>query len=194
MSRIIGISAAWLAATLVAVAVAAAAVGSVRSEVTDAPTALAAPMVAVAATVPTPEPETATTTTTVFALPAPTTPVPITDSTTTTADADQDDTPSGSPVTTTTPAATSTTTTTASSYTKTYDTDAGSVRITVSGESVTFAGAIPLPGWTVELENSGPEEVNVHFERNDDEGDEEEIEFKATIENGELKVSISEEN
>lgn len=71
---------------------------------------------------------------------------------------------------------------------------AGSVRITVSGESVTFSGATPLPGWTVELENSGPEEVNVHFERNEDEDEEEEIEFKAKVEDGELKVTISEES
>ena len=48
----------------------------------------------------------------------------------------------------------------------------------------------PLPGWTVELEDGGPEEVKVHFERNDDEADE--IEFKAKIDDGELKVSISE--
>ena len=64
MRRIVGISAAWMAATLVAVAVAAAAVGSVRSEVTDAPTALAAPLVATNATAPAPESETPTTTTT----------------------------------------------------------------------------------------------------------------------------------
>jgi uncharacterized protein YcnI len=76
----------------------------------------------------------------------------------------------------------------------TFDTVAGSVRITVSGESVTFAGATPLPGWTVELENSGPEEVKVHFERNEDEDEEEEIEFKASVEDGELKISISEES
>ena len=65
------------------------------------------------------------------------------------------------------------------------------MRIVVSGSEVKFGGATPLPGWTVELENSGPEEVKVHFERNDDE--EEEIEFKATIDDGELKVSISED-
>ena len=64
------------------------------------------------------------------------------------------------------------------------------MRIVVSGSAVKFGGATPLSGWTVELENSGPEEVKVHFERNDDE--EEEIEFKATIDDGELKVSISE--
>jgi uncharacterized protein YcnI len=89
-------------------------------------------------------------------------------------------------------ATTSTTTSTVNAgYTKTYDTEAGSVRIVVAGDSVTFAGATPLPGWTVELKNSGPEEVKVHFEQNSDE--EHEIEFKAKIDDGELKVSISED-
>jgi uncharacterized protein YcnI len=66
------------------------------------------------------------------------------------------------------------------------------VSITVTGASVTFAGATPLPGWTVEVKNSGPEEVKVHFERNDDE--DEKIEFKAKVEDGELDVKISEDH
>lgn len=188
MRRIIGIGAAWLTATLVAVAVATAAVGSVRSEVTDSPTALAAPIVTADPTIATPSPDTLTTTAAPGA--PPTTVVPA-DSTTTTNG--QVKAPSETTSTTTLPAA-STTTTTMESYTKTYDTEGGSIRITVSGESVTFAGATPLPGWKVELKNSGPEEVKVHFERNEDEHEEEEIEFKATVENGELKVSISEES
>ena len=194
MRRIVGIGAAWMAATLVAVAVAAAAVGSVRSEVTDAPTALAAPLVATNATAPAPESETPTTSAVTIA-PATTMATAIPTTTTTSTESDTAD---ESPVTPTTAPATTTTaptTTTVSSYTKTYDTEAGSVRITVSGDSVTFAGATPLPGWTVELENSGPEEVSVHFERNEDEDEEEEeIEFKATVEDGELRVSISEES
>ena len=62
----------------------------------------------------------------------------------------------------------------------------------VSGESVTFAGATADPGWTVELEKAGPPEVEVHFERNEGEEEEEdEIEFHAKFEDGELVVTIS---
>ena len=195
MRRFVGIGAAWLAATLVAVAVAAAAVGSVRSEVTDAPTALAAPLVATTATLSASDPGSSTTTDSDIPE-MPTTTAPNTEETTATT-LDEASTSGSSEATPTTPPVTSTTTTTtaaSSSYTKTYDTEAGSVRITVSGESVTFSGATPLPGWKVELENSGPEEVNVHFERNEDEHEDKEIKFKATIEDGELLVSISEES
>jgi hypothetical protein len=59
----------------------------------------------------------------------------------------------------------------------------------VSGESVTFAGATADPGWKVELEKAGPPEVEVHFEKNEDEEDE--IEFHAKFEDGELVVIIS---
>ncbi len=193
MRRFVGIGAAWLAATLVAVAVAAAAVGSVRSEVADTPTVLAAPLVATSATVSASDLGSSTTTDSDI----PQVPITTARNTETTTTLDEADTSGSSEATTTTPpvASSSTTTTTgASSYTKTYDTEAGTVRITVSGESVTFSGATPLPGWKVELKNSGPEEVNVHFERNEDEHEDKEIKFKATIEDGELRVSISEES
>ncbi len=196
MRRTFTIASAWLAGTLVAVTVAAAAVGSVRSEVTDAPMALGSQSI-VANASPSAAGDTS-------GSPSTTTPIMNPEDadqapTTTTQADDPDDEPTTSttePVTTTTVAQVTTTTqppqttTTLDGYTKTYDTAGGSVRINVSGDSVTFAGATPLPGWTVELENSGPEEVKVHFERNDDEADE--IDFKAKIEDGELEVSISE--
>ncbi len=53
---------------------------------------------------------------------------------------------------------------------------------------MTFGGAFPKPGWSVELEKAGPESVEVKFETNDES---DEIEFHAEIEDGELKVSIS---
>jgi hypothetical protein len=190
MRKVVGIGAAWLAATIVAVVVAAAAVGSVRGEVTDAPMALGASSIEVDVSAPTsddpPSPVTLAPqempTTTIAQIDASAEP-----STTTTAPAPVTTTTAASVTTTTTPAVT---TTTVDSYTKTYDTEGGSVRINISGESVTFAGATPLPGWTVELENSGPEEVKVHFERNEDE--EEEIKFTAKFDDGQLKVTISE--
>jgi hypothetical protein len=192
MRRILGIAAAWTAATLVAVVIAAAAVASVRTEVTDAPTALGAPAVATEVTAQAQEPVDQSTSTTAAPVDTTTTTVNLEDAIETTTTTPQVAS-STSTTTTKAPAVASTsttTTTTDASYTKTYDTEAGSVRIVVSGDSVSFAGATPLPGWTVELENSGPEEVKVHFERNDDE--KEEIEFKAKIDDGELKVSTSE--
>lgn len=196
MKRTFAIASAWIAATLVAVTVAAAAVGSVRSEVTDAPVALGSQsivadvasttaggssdsLVSVTTTLLNPEDieQELTTTTQVEE---------VTDESTTSTIASATSTTIAQVTTTTQPPQT---TTTVDGYTKTYDTAGGSVRINVSGESVTFAGATPLPGWTVELKDSGPEQVSVHFERNDDEEDE--IEFKAKIDDGELKVSIS---
>ncbi len=195
MRRIVGLVGAWTAATLVAVAVAAAAVGSVRTEVTDAPTALGDSSLVVVAAPETPNPVVQSTSTT-FAPPEVTklddTFVVATTTSTTVVPLD---TPTASTTSTTKAAPVATTSTTTSttkaSYTKTYDSEAGQVIIVVAGDSVTFAGAKPSFGWTVEVENRGPEEVKVHFEQNDDE--EHEIEFKAKVEDGELKVSISED-
>jgi len=198
MRSIGGIVAAWIVATVVAIAIAATAVAGVRSEVTDTPTALGTPEIGVDV-VALESAEDSSTTSVMPTVPATTTTmlppddvavvtttvVPVESPTTTIAAS----TVTPEPSTTTT---VGTTSTTVDGSTKTYDTEGGSVRIVVSGDAVTFAGATPLPGWKVELENSGPEEVNVHFERNEDE--EEEIEFKAKVEDGELKVSISEDD
>jgi hypothetical protein len=59
--------------------------------------------------------------------------------------------------------------------------------VIVEGNEVRFGGAFPNPGWRVELEDAGPEQVKVHFERNDDSG---EVEFRARIEDGELVTFI----
>jgi hypothetical protein len=60
--------------------------------------------------------------------------------------------------------------------------------VVVDGNNVTFGGAVPKTGWSIELKDPGPNEVKVEFEQNGGDGD---IEFTATIENGELKVEIS---
>lgn len=199
MKRTLGISVAWLGATILAVVVAAAAVGSVRSEVTESPTALGSPAVATLAldtateAAPDPATEPKIPDTTTLALPQasepttePTTPkepVPTSSTSTTSPGV-------GTPATSTTSTSqppTPTTTAPAQVY-KTFDTAAGSVRVIVQGNTVTFGGAFPKPGWSVELEKAGPESVEVKFETNDDS---DEIEFHAKIEDGELKVSIS---
>lgn len=189
MARRIGIIVAWLAATALAVLIASAAVASVRSQVTDEPTALGSPDAqALTAGVTSPQPDPAGSSTT-----ASNSAATIPDSTTTSAAGDTSDDDPDASSTSTSAASTSTTTTTASpaapeSFKKTYDTDAGSVRIVVEGRSVTFGGAFPLPGWRVELEDGGPEKVKVHFEANDEDG---EIQFVARFDGDELAVSIT---
>lgn len=157
MRRSSGLILAWVGATVLAVTVAATAVGSVRTHVTDSPTVLGSPAIAVAIG-PTDEVASTTTTTSLSA-----------------------DGPERIP----------TTTSSATTSTKEYDTEAGSVLITIQGESVSFAGATVIPGWKVEVKYSGPEKVEVEFERIEDD-DDREIEFLARFENGELVITISE--
>ena len=205
---------AWLGATVVAVLVAAAAVGSVRSEVTDEPTRLGSPEIAaMSADVPATQPVTSSSTSTlpvvdVASSPPETEPVPTTTTTTTTVvettstisapnttvgSAPEPPPPPTATTTTTTTTEPSTTTTTepAESYSKTFDTVGGSVRVIVEGASVTFGGAVPKAGWSVELEKPGPKEVKVEFDENEGEG---EVEFSAKIEDGELTVEISQDD
>lgn len=179
---------AWLGATLVAVLIATAAVGSVRTQVTETPTQLssAAATALVTTTVAVSDNQSTTTvresTNTSTSHPPdiePTVTAP-SDSHVTTTAATTDSVPP-----TTIPAAPSTTVPQVPS--KTITTAAGSVHIVVSGSSVTFAGAYPNPGWKVELEEKGPETVKVKFERNEGEG---QIEVTARVDEGELKVDI----
>lgn len=181
-------AAAWIGATLVAVVIASAAVGSVRSQVTDDALPLGSPDVAALAVGVT------------NALDTTTTQAPASSSTSTALGSGTTSTsttlPSGPSTTSTTSPASTTSTTTAPTttaapspeYSRTFDTPGGSVRVVVKGNDVTFGGAVPKTGWSIELKDPGPQEVKVEFEQNGGEGD---IEFTATIENGELKVEIS---
>ncbi len=211
MNKTYGFVAAWLAGTFVAVLIGAAAVGNVRNEVTDGPTTLGAPNTTVTIDELDPEPVTLTTAPDeivtpiqdpgeVIELPTTTTTIPqdTTKSTTTTSEPhDHEVSTSSSTPTTSTPTTTTapptTTTTTIASYTKTYDVeDAGTVTIRVAGEDVTFENAVVKEGWTAKPKDEGPDEVEVRFERNDD--DEDEVTFKAEMKDGELKVEIEEKD
>lgn len=192
MKRGIGFGIAWFGATAVAILIAAAAVGSVRSQVTEAPIRLGSPSAAaLAATplepVPDPavDPAVVSTPTVVVTVP-PTTVAPVapTEGSTTTVPTDSTPPTSAPPQTSTT---STSTTVPFESYSKTYNTTGGSVTIVVSGEYVTLVTYFVEVGWTIEVEDSGPEKVEIHFEQND--GDDE-IEFEARIHDGELEVSI----
>ena len=195
MRRGLGLTIAWVGATIVAVVVAAAAVGSVRSEVTDTPTALGAPTaVALAAEPPLGAQVSDSTPSTTIAPSSTVAPInePTQESTTSTVASSTDSTTTTRPAATSTSTSTSTTTTAAPTdwqQLPPYSTPGGTVTILVNGESVKFGGAVASSGWTVELEKAGPPEVEVHFEHNENEEDE--VEFHAKYEDGELVVSIS---
>ncbi len=194
MARRFVLFAAWLGATALAVVVASAAVGTVRTEVTDQPSA-AEPFVAatIAAgatttTIPTTvtDPSTSTTSTVVD---DPADEVPSTtleSSTTTLGSSTRDDDEDDDPVpTTTVPTQTSTT---AASVTKTYNLPGGTVTISASDPDVRFVGASPAAGYTIEVEDRGPDEVKVEFE-----GAGGESKFAATWDSGELRIDIDED-
>ena len=89
------------------------------------------------------------------------------------------------PVTTLPPATRVTTAAPAASEVRTYHTGGGSVTIIVSPGVVTWSSATPASGYTVEVENRGPEEVKVKFEAAH-EG--EDYEFRARWRDGRLVV------
>jgi hypothetical protein len=59
--------------------------------------------------------------------------------------------------------------------------------VIVDGTKVTFGGAYPNPGWSVELDDGGPQTVKVKFEQNGGEG---ELSVTARVSEGELKIDI----
>lgn len=195
MARRFVLFAAWLGATALAVVVASAAVGTVRTEVTDQPAAaepFVAATIAAGAT-------TTTITTTVADLSSSSTTtvvdgrddeVPSTtvaSSTTTVGSSTRDDDEDDDKVpTTTVPAQTSTTT--SASVTKTYNLSGGTVTISASDPDVRFVGASPAAGYTIEVEDRGPEQVKVEFD-----GAGGESQFVAKWDSGELLIDIDED-
>jgi len=158
----------WLAVTATAVIVAAAAVGSVRDQVTEAPAAM----------VPTTSTTTASTsassipTTAAEAVPPTTITTPTaTSTTTTTRPMSTTTTPAEPepPTTTTTVAATTTTTTPSATDIRSYDLIGGVVTVEIGSSTVHLAGASPKSGFRMEVENSGPKKVEVEFKSDDHE-------------------------
>ena len=200
MRTTFGLFAAWTGATLLAIAVAAAAIGSVRTQLVDDTAVLRSPSAAALASISdtavpddgvpaqseapsdsgndTTGPDLSTTSD---------------DSPTTTlTDVDHDATSSTTAVPTTTKDPT-TTTAAPTSYTQSFVTEGGTVVIMVSDNSVTYVNSQPNLGWKAEVKDEGPEKVVVKFEMNEEEDEEEEIKFTAKIEDGELEIKISQD-
>ncbi len=208
MRRSLGFIAAWILATLASVAVASAAVGTVRGRVVEepapelrrvtttllaaAPTTTAPTSTTLPTTTEAPEPI-PTTATTEAPEPSPTTtqaPEEAASATTTTTVA----------TTTTTVATTTTTTTTtppaedgasspppAEPQMRTYELVGGWVTIVFDGETVVLQSVTPKTGFGYELGNSGPEEVDVTFRSEDHESH-----FRAKVKHGKLDVERNE--
>ncbi len=215
---------AWVTSTMVAVGIAAAAVGSVRGQVTEAPSvplqATATSLAAGAELSATPVPSTSVTPTTTSASSgdaAPpgadpddatvgdgtdgeTTPTRVEtgsaddDATTTTAGQDDggDGATTTAPTTSTVPPSTSTSTTTTTVVPvgperRAYDLVGGTVVVDVGNETVTLIGASPAGGFSVEVDDAGPERVVVKFESSDHES-----EFVGRFEDGSFDPRIEE--
>lgn len=178
MQRRIGLVIAWLAATGLSVFIATQAVGAVRDQVTTPPATLAS--------LPATAGDTTTTTST-------TTTQPATTSTTTTTDAGSTTTGSTSTSATTTTVPPTTTTTTTAPLLEfdlaTYQLSGGWVRIRYSIQEVNLVDAGPYAGFSMKIEKTGPDEVEVEFE-----GESYEATFRARIVAGVLDVSVSEDD
>lgn len=66
-----------------------------------------------------------------------------------------------------------------------YEVEGGWVSVEVDANGVYLESASPRPGWTVKVENQGPEEVVVVFK-----GEEQETQFVAKFDDGRLKIKI----
>ncbi len=185
----------WLAVTAAAVLIASAAVSSVRDQVTDTPTAMLPPTtIAISSTeqlvadpvqpektTPTAAEEPSTTTTS-----APTTTTTVQPETPPTTNS-SDPEPAETTTTTTTVPATTTTTSAPPTEIRSYDLVGGSVSVEIGDGTVRLAGASPKPGFTMEVENSGPEKVEVEFHNDDHESH-----FTGKFEDGRFEPSIDE--
>ncbi len=185
----------WLAVTVTAVLIASAAVSSVRDQVTDTPTAMLPPTtIAISSTeqlvaapvqpekpapIVTEEPSTSTTS-------APTTTTSVQPETPTTT-SPSDPEPAETTTTTTTVPATTTTTGAPTTEVRSYELVGGSVSVEIGDGTVRLAGASPKPGFTMEVENSGPEKVEVEFHNDDHESH-----FTGKFEDGRFEPSIDE--
>ncbi len=187
MMRRVGIVAAWVVATMVATMIAASAVGSVRGQVTDVPAIPNAGTAALlAATTTTAVAESSTTTGAAPAIdPTTTTTAAVTPTSSTTTTTT---TPSSTPTTTSPPPTTTTTVPTGPAIT-TYTLIGGQVWISADEPNVAFVNAVPKAGFSVEVEKSGPKEVEVKFESADHQS-----EFRARWKDGELAIDIDEES
>lgn len=180
-TRRLGLVAAWLVATLLAVVLASQAVGLVRDQVTDRPSRTVSTILASAATpstiplVSTPEnvdPQAPERTSTE---PPSTTQPPTT-------------TQPGTTTSTSTTVPASTTTTTQTETEERFTMIGGWVTVGCSANQITFKSAAPAPGFTVERTAVEDNKVDVKFESSDHTS-----KFRAECHDGAIAESIEEQ-
>jgi hypothetical protein len=69
---------------------------------------------------------------------------------------------------------------------RTWDSAAGSLVVACRGGSITFGGAHANPGWSLEVDDRGPEEVQVEFESS---GEADDVRVEATCVGGQPQFS-----
>jgi len=196
MKKRFGLGAAWLLATALAVGVASQAVGLVADRAVGIPVQVP---VAVAGqssfgpiTAPPTDPTTPTTASnrsTTMVVPATSTTAPATSTSTAPTSVSGTTTTTVPAATTTTMPAPPTTTSPAPLDSRTYFLEGGQVSAACTGpDTVQYLGGFPQPGWSMELEASGPDKVRVDFESGEEE-EESEIEIVCT--SGQLHEDIS---
>ena len=182
MMRRVGIVVVWSAATLVAMTIAATAVGSVRGHVTDLPaipTAGTAMLLTTTTTSAVTESSTTSTPPTTDGAAPPTTTTTSTTTTTTTTPATTPTTAAPPPSTTTVPPGPAVTT---------YTLIGGQVTISALEPDVGLVAAVPAAGFSTDIEHSGPGEVEIDFKSSGHKSS-----FQARWKDGELDVKIDEE-
>jgi len=183
-TRRLGLFAAWLTATLLAIVLASQAVGLVRDQVTDRPSRTVSTLLATATTPSTaalaatptvidPEVPQRTASPTSTTIPAPTT--------------------TSAVPTTTIPAPTTTsaapTTTAAPSVDRRYTLVGGWVTVACSGDDISFKSAAPKAGFSVERTEVEENKVDVKFESSDHTS-----KFEAVCSDGDVVESIEEKD
>jgi len=166
-TRRLGLFAAWLAGTVLAVALASQAVALVRDQVTDRPSRSAVPAL-------------------VDFSQEPATSLPTFTSTTEGQAGTPTTTTSANTTTTTAPASQTTTTTTTRD--ERYDLDGGWVKVACDGNRIVFKSAAPLAGYQVVQHEVSDSAVEITFE-----SEEHTSTFHATCEHGTISASTGDE-
>ena len=177
--RRVGLVAAWVVATSMATLLASQAVALVRDQVTDRPSRVATTL-ALETTIPTTTPRTAVTTTTTSQTAA--TSTTITQAETTTTAPPQ-------MTTTSVPLTSSTTTTTIGHQEETFYLTGGWATVWCADDAVTLATHAPNPGYQVDIESAGPNELEIKFE---EAGGDHESRLQVDCDDGVLKPDIKE--
>ena len=186
----------WVLAAAALTAVGTAAVGLVTSQVNDPPP----PLLSVEAlealpTVPSTAPPTQVTPSSVDApslstTVPPTTPTTVVSDTSTTS---SPDTSTTSPISSTTTLPPSATTTVPVLELRTFNLVGGSVVVEVLGDGVAWRSSTPQAGFTVSVEETGPEKVVVEFESTDP-ADERGSQIEVRWVQGELQWTVDEDD